>query len=376
MKLFEYEAKRILQKYGIKVPRGKIAGTPDEAAAIALEFGKPVFLKAQVTVSGRGKAGGILPACSPEEARQIAASLFGKKIKDIPVHTLLVEEKLDIKDQLYASVAIDRQAKCFVGLASADGGIDIEEVAKKSPEKIVRFQIDPLTGFSLASVIELLNRFKMASDDTAEFASILAILYKTALEYDAELVELNPLVKTAQGLFMAADARITIDDNALFRQPEFAERNLQREEDTPREAEARKRQFSYVDLDGDIGIIGNGAGLVMATLDMVQIYGGKPANFLDIGGGAQVDIIKNGVLLVINKPEVRAVLINILGGITRCDLVATGVVEGLKEARVRKPIAVRMMGTNEKEGQEILRQNGIGYYPDMEQATQAIIKTK
>jgi succinyl-CoA synthetase beta subunit len=222
----------------------------------------------------------------------------------------------------------------------------------------------------------MISQFKMSKEDTAKFASILAILYKAAIEYDAELVELNPLVKTSSGIFMAADARITIEDNALFRHPEFAERNLQREEDTPLEAEARRQKYSYVDLDGDIGIIGNGAGLVMATVDMVQIFGGKPANFLDIGGGAQVDVIKNGVLLVMNKPGVRAVLINILGGITRCDMVATGVVEGLKAAPVKKPIAVRMMGTNEKEGQEILRQNGIGYYPDMEQAAAAIIKSQ
>jgi succinyl-CoA synthetase beta subunit len=376
MKLFEYEAKNILQKYGIHIPRGKIAKTPEEAASIALEFGKPVFLKAQVTVSGRGKAGGVLPAGSPEDAKQIASSLFGKKIKDIPVTTLLVEEKLEIKDQLYASVAIDRQSKCFVGLASISGGIDIEEVAKNTPDNIARFKIDPLTGFSSESASEMLSRFKMAQPDAVMFASVLSILYQAALEYDAELVELNPLVKTSQGLFMAADARITIDDNALFRHPEFTERNLQREEDTPREAEARKQQFSYVDLDGDIGIIGNGAGLVMATLDVVQFFGGRPANFLDIGGGAQVDIIKKGVLLVMNKPEVRAVLINILGGITRCDMVATGVVEGLKEAEIKKPVAVRMMGTNEKEGQEILLRNGIGYYPDMEQAAQAIIKSK
>jgi succinyl-CoA synthetase beta subunit len=173
---------------------------------------------------------------------------------------------------------------------------------------------------------------------------------------------------------MAADARITLDDNAIFRHVEYAERNLQREEDTPREAEARRQKYSYVDLEGDIGIIGNGAGLVMATVDMVAYFGGKAANFLDIGGGAQVEVIKNGVLLVMNKPEVKAVLINILGGITRCDMVATGVVEGLKAAQVKKPIAVRMMGTNETEGQEILRQNGIGYYPDMEQAAEAIIK--
>ncbi len=175
---------------------------------------------------------------------------------------------------------------------------------------------------------------------------------------------------------MAADARIIMDDNAIFRHPEMGERNLQREEDTPREAEARKQKFAYVDLDGDIGIIGNGAGLVMATLDMVSLYGGKPANFLDIGGGAQVEVIKAGVLLVMGKPEVKAVLINILGGITRCDLVATGVVEGLKASPMKKPIAVRMMGTNEKEGQDILRQNGIGYYPDMEKAAEAIMANR
>ena len=214
----------------------------------------------------------------------------------------------------------------------------------------------------------------MPEDDKKGLAKILISLYKAALELDAELVELNPLVKTKRGDLIAADAKITLDDNALFRHAEFAERSLQREEDTLREAEARKQKFSYVDLEGDIGIIGNGAGLVMATVDMVHYFGGKAANFLDIGGGAGIESIKNGVLLVMNKPEVKAVLINILGGITRCDLVAMGVVEGLKSAPVKKPIVVRMMGTNETEGQEILRQNGIGYYPDMEQAAQAVIK--
>lgn len=333
MKLFEYEAKAILQKYGIEVPQGKIAKTPDEVATIAREFGKPVFLKSQITVSGRGKAGGILPAANPEEARKVASSLIGKKIKDILVNTLLVEEKLDLKEQFYASVAVDRQAKTFVVLASTSGGIDIEEVAKTAPQKISRLYIDPLVGLTVADATRMVGGFKLSQGDSAKFASILTILYKAALEYDAELVELNPLVKTASGIFIAADARITMDDNAVFRHPEFTDRNLQREEDTPREAEARKQKYSYVDLDGDIGIIGNGAGLVMATVDMVQIFGGKPANFLDIGGGAQIDVIKNGVLLVMNKPEVRAVLINILGGITRCDMVATGVVEGLKAAR-------------------------------------------
>lgn len=374
MKLFEYESKNILQKYGIAIPKGKIARKPEEAAVVAEEYGKPVFLKAQVTVSGRGKAGGILPAATPSQAALIAAELLGKKIKDILVTTLLVEEKLDFTQQLYASVAVDRKAKKFVVLASKKGGGDIEEVARESPRDIFRFEVDPLTGFDEKSANKMLSNIKMSPDDIYKFASILCLLYQVAIKYDAELVEVNPLVKTLEGLFVAADARITIEDNALFRHPEFAERSLLREEDTPREAEARRQKYSYVDLDGDIGIIGNGAGLVMATVDLVQIFGGKPANFLDIGGGAQVDIIKNGLLLVMNKPEVRAVLINILGGITRCDVVATGVVEGLKAAPVKKPIAVRMMGTNEKEGQEILQQNGIGYYPDMEKAVKAIIK--
>jgi succinyl-CoA synthetase beta subunit len=375
MKLFEYEAKDILFKYGINIPKGKIAKTPAEAAAIAREFGKPVFLKSQITVAGRGKAGGIILANNPSETEKVASSLIGKKIKGILVKTLLVEEKLDITEQFYASVTVDRQAKTFVVLASTSGGVDIEEVAKTSPQKISRLYVDPLVGLTETEANRMVTHLNLSRVDTVKFVSVLITLYKALLECDAELVELNPLVKTGTGDFVAADARITLDDNALFRHSEFAERNLQREEDTPREAEARKQKYSYVDLDGDIGIIGNGAGLVMATVDIVQTLGGKPANFLDIGGGAQVDVIKNGVLLVMNKPEVKAVLINILGGITRCDMVATGVVEGLKAAHVKKPIAVRMMGTNEKEGQEILRQNGIGYYPDMEKAAAAIINS-
>jgi len=358
------------------VPRGQIARTADEAYAAAGEIGGAVFLKSQITVSGRGKAGGILPAADKNEARKVAGSLLGKKIKDVNVNAVLGEEKLALQTQYYASITIDRQAKSFVALASTAGGVDIEEVARTAPEKIARLYLDPLSAPAPADFVKMLGGFQLAPDDTARFAGTLFTLYKLALEYDAELVELNPLVKTAGGEFYAADARITLDDNAIFRHPEFAERNLHREEDTPRESEARKQKYSYVDLDGDIGIIGNGAGLVMATVDMVQIFGGKPANFLDIGGGAEVEVIKNGVLLVMNKPEVRAVLINILGGITRCDLVAQGVVAGLKAAAVKKPVAVRMMGTNEKEGQEILRVNGIGYYPDMEQATAAIVKSR
>ena len=375
MNLFEYEAKAILQKYGLVIPPGKIARTPEEVTSIACELGKPVFLKSQISVSGRGKAGGIIPVTDPEEARKVSSACSGRYIKGVPVKSLLVEEKLDLLEQLYTSIAIDRQAKSFVALASISGGVDIEEVAKNCPQKIARFYINPLTGFNESEALQMVSQFHLNLSDTANLASILVTLYKITLDYDAELIELNPLVRTSSGAFVAADARIIIDDNAIFRHPEMAARNLQREEDTPREAEARKQKFTYVDLDGNIGIIGNGAGLVMATMDMVALLGGQPANFLDIGGGAQVEAIKNGVLLVMGKLEVKAVLINILGGITRCDMVATGVVEGLKASPVKKPIAVRLMGTNEKEGQDILRQNGISYYTDMEQAAAAIIQS-
>jgi len=374
MKLFEYEAKNILREYGIAVPKGNVASNSDEAEVIAGEIGKPVVLKSQILVSGRGKAGGIIPVSNAVEAKNTASKLIGSTIKDIVVGSLLVEEELDIVEQLYASITVDRQAKAHVVLASTSGGVDIEEVARTSPDRISQHWIDPASGLSESDAIKIISRFNINKGDATRFASVISTLYKVTMDYDAELIEINPLVKTSSGEFVAADARIIIDDNAVFRHPEFADRSLQREEDTPREAEARKQNLAYVDLDGDIGIIGNGAGLVMATLDLVQVFGGRPANFLDIGGGAQVEIIKNGVMLVMSKPEVKAVLINILGGITRCDLVAQGVVEGLKESNVKKPIAVRMMGTNEKEGEAILRQAGIGSYSNMEEAAEAVLK--
>jgi succinyl-CoA synthetase beta subunit len=374
VKLFEYEAKNILHKYGIAIPYGKVAKTPEEAFTIASEIGKSVFVKSQITVSGRGKAGGILSAQTSEDAKIKATKLLGHKIKDIEVRSLLIEEKLNLEEQYYASIAIDRQLKTFIVLVSKCGGVDIEEVSKNNPQEIHRLWIDPVNGLTETEAEKLSGSLKLNENDTKRVAAILSALYTAAIENDAELVEINPLVKTVSGEIIAADARIIVDDNAIFRHPEYAERNFQREEDTPRETEARKHNFAYVDLDGDIGIIGNGAGLVMASLDTISYFGGKPANFLDIGGGAQVEVIKSGVLLVMGKPEVKAVLINILGGITRCDLVATGVVEGLKASPAQKPIAVRMMGTNEKEGQEILRQNGISFYADMEQAAEAAVK--
>ncbi len=393
MKLFEFEAKQILRKCGLATPRGGVASSSDEATAIARELGMPVVLKAQILVAGRGKAGGIKFADDAEAAGRIAASLIGQTIKGCKVDSLLVEEKLDISEQFYASVTIDRQARKYVALASADGGVDIEQVAAQSATDIARHRIDPDVGFGQGEAEWLVERIPKISQhmlksvrqkkvdrylkgDVAAFASVLAALFRLATEYDAELVEINPLVKVTSGDFVAADARIILDDNALFRHPEFNDRGLTRADDSPREAEARRQDLTYVDLSGDIGIVGNGAGLVMATMDLIRLHGGEPANFLDIGGGAQAEVIRKGLTLVMSKPEVKAVLVNVLGGITRCDEVARGVIEALNGTGTKKPIAVRMMGTNEKEGTAMLQQAGVTVYADMETAADEIIRLK
>jgi len=285
-----------------------------------------------------------------------------------------VEEKLDVAEQFYLSVTVDRQAKTYIALASTSGGMDIEEVAQTSPEKIARHWIDTTTGFSQSDALAILKIFSLDKDVTTRLADIMHTLYLAAMECDAELVELNPLVRTASGQFIAADSRMIIDDNAIYRHAEFKERSLERADDTPNEAKARKEALAYVDLDGDIGIVGNGAGLVMATIDLVQTMGGRPGNFLDAGGGGNTEITKKGIMLVMSKPEIKAVLVNVLGGITRCDVVASAVVQALKESDSKKPIVARLMGTNEEEGARILGQVDINSYRDMEDAVAAVIK--
>jgi len=374
MKLFEFEAKDILKQYGIAVPHGAVAKNPHEAETIAEKIGGPVALKAQVLVAGRGKAGGILFAANAAEAGKAASKLIGSTIKEIPVTSLLVEEKLDLAEQFYASVTIDRKARAYVVLASTSGGVDVEETAQSSPDKISRHWIDPDAGFSARDAAGMVSRLGASQNDASGFADVASALYKIALDYDAELVETNPLAKTTGGEFVAADARMIIDDNALFRHAEFQGRSSERADDTPLEAEARRQGLIYVDLPGDIGIIGNGAGLVMATLDLIDSFGGKPANFLDLGGGAQPEVVSQAVGLVMSKPQVKAVLVNILGGITRCDLVAQGILQALKEAPVKKPVAVRMIGTNEAEGTRILEEAGVHVLANMEEAVQKVIK--
>lgn len=374
MKLFEYQAKKILEDYGITVPRGSLAGSVGEAEAISREIGTPVVLKSQVLVAGRGKSGGIVFADNTTEVKKAAAELIGATIRGSLVRNLLVEEKLAIAEQYYASLTVDRQARRYMILASKEGGVDIEETALKSPEKIARCLINPDVGFSQPEVEEMLARLEIDREDADRLAAIIRILYAVVIDDDAELVELNPLVRTESGEMVAADARIIIDDNALFRHPEFDGEASSGVDETPLEAAARKLGLAYVDLSGDIGVVGNGAGLVMATLDVIDHFGGTPANFLDIGGGGNLDVTRKGVLLVMSKPEVKAVLVNILGGITRCDVVAQAVVEAVAEAEEKKPVVVRMMGTNEAEGNRLLNNAGISSYPNMEEAIQEILK--
>jgi len=373
MKLLEFEAKNILQKYAIATPVGAIASSPEEVELVATKIGRPIMLKSQVLVAGRGKARGIISASNPAEARRLALKLLGSEIKGSVVRSILVEEKVAIAAEFYASVAVDRQAKKYVVMASTSGGVDIEQVALSAPTKIVRYYVPPLSGFNRNAANDLIAQLpNLSQADAATFGDVIHTLYRIAWEGDAELVEINPLAKSAFGKLIACDARIIVDDNALFRHPELATRSLSQTGDSATEAKAKEQKLAYVELDGDIGIIGNGAGLVMATLDLVQLFGGKPANFLDIGGGAGAEMIKNAVTLVLSKPEVKSVLINIFGGVTRCDLVAQGIIQAHNESTVRKPLVVRMVGTNEEAGTQMLNQIGVYTHASMEEAIRKV----
>ncbi|MEM2119332.1 MAG: ATP-grasp domain-containing protein, partial [Candidatus Bathyarchaeia archaeon] len=292
MKLFEYEAKNILAKHGIPTPKGELATSADQAREAAAKLKPPLVVKAQVLVAGRGKAGGILFAASAEEAGKLAQKLLSMEIKGIPVRSVWIEEQINIKKELYFGITTDRFRQCYVAVASAVGGMDIEEIAAKTPEKIVRMPINPQLGLRSFHARIIAKKMGYGGPQLSELGRILERLYIVGMNYDAELIEMNPIVETADGKFVAADARIIIDDNALFRHQEYQKRLLEGESElTPQELEAVKNDLAYVKLDGDIGVIGNGAGLVMATLDAIQHYGGKPANFLDVGGGAAADKI-------------------------------------------------------------------------------------
>jgi succinyl-CoA synthetase beta subunit len=375
MKLFEYEAKNILSKYGIPVPQGGLATTPEQALEVAAELKFPVVVKAQVLVAGRGKAGGILFANTAEEAGELAERMLGMQIKDIPVKSVWIEERMQVKKELYFGITTDRLSQEYVAISSGIGGMEIEEVASKTPEKVVKSPIDPHLGLPAFQTRQIAKKIGYSGPQISEVGRIFGSLYNVCVDYDAELIEMNPLVETSDGKFMAADARLIIDDNALFRHPEYKKKLLEGESDlSAQELEAMENDLAYVKLDGNIGVIGNGAGLVMASLDTIQYYGGKPANFLDVGGGAPSEKTALALKIVLSDSNVKALFINILGGITRCDEVAEGILEAKQRIGFTKPMVIRLVGTNEEEGKRILIDAGIAVLESMEEAAQRAVQ--
>jgi len=369
LKLFEYEAKDIAREYRVPVPEGIVAATTAEVKEAYQKLGGPVMVKAQVLVAGRGKAGGIKPASTPEEAERVGNEVLSMTVKGEKVSKVLVEKKLASKLERYVSIVVDRGSKCYTVLCSTQGGVDIEQVASQNPEKIFRYQIDPLLGLQEYESRTVAKALGYSGKQLTQVAAIVSGLYQIAMNSDAELIESNPLIETQDGNIVAADLRILIDDNALFRQKKFLDRASTYEPDmTKLEVQAREKDLAYVELSGDIGIIGNGAGLVMATLDMILDHKGKPANFCDVGGGANEERIAAALQIVLGNPKVKVLLINIMGGITRCDDVARAILDIQKKMGIKIPMVIRLVGTNEEEGQKILANAGIPSLNSMEAA--------
>ncbi|MGQ9525556.1 MAG: ADP-forming succinate--CoA ligase subunit beta [Armatimonadota bacterium] len=372
MKIHEYQAKQVLSGYGVPVPPGRVASTPAEAASVAEELGTRVVVKAQVHVGGRGKAGGIRLADTPKQAAVAADQILSQPLKGMRVDRVLVEAALDIAAEYYVGVVLDRAARKHAVMMSAMGGVDIEEVARQSPERIAKVWPNPLIGLSDFQIRGLIYDAGLDRSLSAQIASVTKGLFQCYTARDATLAEINPLVVTKDGTVTAADAKMVIDDNALFRQPELAALR-ESGDDHPLEIEAFRRGLQYVYLGGDIGIIGNGAGLVMATIDEVKAQGGRPANFLDIGGGAKADLVASALELVLMDPQVRGVLLNVFGGITRCDEVAKGVLDAASRVGLRVPMVVRLTGTNEEEGRAILSGSDLVPAETMQEAAQKIV---
>jgi succinyl-CoA synthetase beta subunit len=356
VKLHEYQSKQLFAKFGVPIPKGDIATTPEGAKRIAAGLGKTVVVKSQVLVGGRGKAGGIKLARTPEEAYQAASQILGMDIKGLTVKKVLVDEASDIQKEIYLGIVIDRTARRVVMMASAEGGVEIEQVAKDSPEAIIRVTIDPFLGLRGYQANQIAMGIDLSREQFREFANIADGLFQAFQAYDASLAEINPLIINGQGQLLAVDGKMLIDDNALFRHPDLAEmRDI--DEETQTEREARSAGLSYVELDGQIGCMVNGAGLAMTTMDLTKLFGGSPANFLDIGGGAQADTVATALRLILADPNVKAVLFNIFGGITRCDEVARGILTALDEVKPDVPMVARLVGTNEDEGRAILAES-------------------
>jgi succinyl-CoA synthetase beta subunit len=353
MKLHEYQSKQIFSRYGIPIPKGKVASTADEARSIAVELGGRVVIKSQVLVGGRGKAGGIRLAKDPHEAEDVAAQILAMEIKGLPVRKVLVDEAASISKEIYLGITNDRNARKPVMMASSAGGVEIEEVARTSPEKIIKSHINPLLGLKDYQARNIAIGIDLPKQHWKVFNQIANGLWGAFQECDATLAEINPLVITDSGQLVALDGKMLIDDNALFRHPDLAElRDLDVE--APAEVEARKYGLTYIKLDGNIGCMVNGAGLAMTTMDIIKLFGGEPANFLDIGGGAGSDKVAAAIRIILTDPNVKAVLFNIFGGITRGDEVARGILAALAEVKPHIPMVVRLVGTNAEEGRKLL----------------------
>ena len=366
MNIHEYQAKEIFRKYNVPTPRGGVAFNPKEARKVAEELGGNLWVvKAQIHAGGRGKAGGVKLARSLEEVEKIASEMLGMTLvthqtgpEGKVVQKVYVEEGADIKDEFYLGMVLDRALEMPVMMASTEGGMEIEEVAEKTPEKIIKVAIDPTIGFQPFHARKLAFGLGLSKEDQKEFIKFANALYKVYMDNDAEMIEINPLIKTGDGKFLALDAKMGFDDNALYRHPDIAEmRDLSEEE--PTEIEAKKYGLSYVKLDGNVGCMVNGAGLAMATMDIIKHEGGEPANFLDVGGGANPDTVAKGFEIILSDKNVKSIFVNIFGGIVRCDRIANGILQATQKVEVNVPVIVRLDGTNAKEAAEILKNANI-----------------
>ena len=370
MKIHEYQGKEIFRKYGVPTPKGILALSPNEAEAAAKQLGTPVVVvKAQIHAGGRGKGGGVKLAKSPAEAKDLAKQMLGMKLKTIQtgpegqtVHKVYIEEGLAIGQELYLGVTLDRATSRITFMASREGGVEIEEVAEKHPEKILREAVDPAVGFTDFQGRKLAFGLGLSGPTVNKFAQFCSALYRMFIETDASIVEVNPLVILKDGGVVALDAKVNFDENALYRHKELLEyRDLAEEE--PRETQAKEWDLAYIALDGNIGCMVNGAGLAMATMDTIKLVGGAPANFLDVGGGASKEKVTAAFKLILADPAVKAVLVNIFGGIMKCDVIAEGIIAAAKEVQLKVPLVVRLEGTNVEKGKELLRNSGLAITP-------------
>ena len=370
MNLHEYQSKKIFTDYRIPVPTGEVASTPDEAVAAARRLGGPVWVvKAQVHAGGRGKAGGVKIVRDLDAVRAATAAMIGTRLvtkqtgaEGLPIGKVYVESGSEIEREIYLSLTLNREKSRIAVVASAAGGMDIEEVAAHEPEKILSATIHPAVGLEAYQARDLAFGLKLTGSQIAEFGAILKALYELYIDNDASLVEVNPLIVTKAGKLVALDAKIGIDPNALFRHPALAALRDETQED-PMEARAAQHDLNYVSLDGDIACMVNGAGLAMATMDVIKLHGGRPANFLDVGGGATAERVTAAFELILSNPNVKAILVNIFGGIVRCDVIAEGVMTAVKNVGVKVPVIVRLEGTNAKQAREMLSQSGLALVP-------------